>query len=331
MAEETQAPEENSLAAFMEPVLAVFRPEDTVGAVIERLREVSRQQLFTYAYVADPAGKLIGVVVMRELLFASKEDRLESIMLTDPFFLKPEAKILDVIPEIAVRQYPQYPVCDDSRRLIGTVRGAKLFEAQAIEISAQPGSMVGVEKEERLATPWPKSFRFRHPWLQLNLLTAFVAGAVVSLFQETIDEMVILAAFLPVVAGQSGNTGCQALAVTLRGMTLGDFKKNGGRQLVAKEALLGLMNGFFVGFSAAFGMYALASYQGHQHPAGLAAIVLVAMTGSCVISGISGAMVPLTLRKLGADPATASSIFLTTMTDVASMGLLLSLATMLLV
>jgi magnesium transporter len=113
-----------------------------------------------------------------------------------------------------------------------------MFEEQAFEISAQPGSMVGVEKEERLSTPWPRSLKFRHPWLQLNLLTAFVAGGVVSLFQKTIDELVILAVFLPVLAGQSGNTGCQALAVALRGLTLGDLKSGQERNLVIKEALL---------------------------------------------------------------------------------------------
>src|SRR5436189_3707046 len=100
--------------------------------------------------------------------------------------------------------------------------------------------MVGVEKEEKLSTPWTRSFKYRHPWLQLNLLTAFVAGAVVSVFQNTIDQLVILAAFLPVLAGQSGNTGCQALAVTLRGMTLGELKSNGIQKLLFKEDFLGL-------------------------------------------------------------------------------------------
>ena len=110
--------------------------------------------------------------------------------------------------------------------------------------------MVGVEKEERLSTPWPRSLRFRHPWLQLNLLTAFLAAAVVGAFQGTIDRLVVLAVFLPVLAGQSGNTGCQALAVTLRGLTLGELRHGGGRRLVLKEALLGLLNGALVGLTA---------------------------------------------------------------------------------
>jgi magnesium transporter len=224
------------------------------------------------------------------------------------------------------RHYPVYPVCDGGR-LVGLVRGGVLFQEQAIEISAQPGAMVGVEKEERLSTPWPTSLKYRHPWLQLNLLTAFVAAGVVGVFQKTIDELVILALFLPVLAGQSGNTGCQALAVALRGMTLGELRPGRERALVMKEGLLGLLNGTFVGITAGIGMFVVARSQQNPHAPVLALVVMMAMIGSCVVSGLSGALIPLTLKKLGADPATASSIFLTTATDVASMGLFLSLAT----
>jgi magnesium transporter len=204
-----------------------------------------------------------------------------------------------------------------------------MFEEQAFEISAQPGKMVGVDREERLATPWKRSLLFRHPWLQLNLLTAFLAAAVVGMFQDTIDRVVILALFLPVLAGQSGNTGCQALAVALRGLTLGELKPGKEKALVMKEGLLGLLNGGLVGLTAGLGMYVVATLQKNPSAPVLALIVFMAMIGSCVVSGISGALIPLTLRKLGADPATASSIFLTTATDVASMGLFLGLATLL--
>jgi magnesium transporter len=121
--------------------------------------------------------------------------------------------------------------------------------------------MVGVTKEERLSTPWPRSLLARHPWLQLNLLTAFVAAGVVAIFQHTLDKLVILAVFLPVLAGQAGNTGCQTLAVALRGMTLGEFKSGKERALVLKEGLLGLVNGILVGISAGVGMYIFAAMQ----------------------------------------------------------------------
>jgi magnesium transporter len=251
-------------------------------------------------------------------------------MLKQPFSLRPATPVLEAMKQVLNRHYPVYPVCDDAGNLIGLVRGQAMFEEQAYEISAQPGTMVGVDKEERLVTPWPRSLKFRHPWLQLNLLTAFVAAAVVGIFQDTVDRIVILALFLPVLAGQSGNTGCQALAVTLRGMTLGELRKGKEKALIAKEALLGFLNGALVGVSAGAGMYVVARMQNNDNALALGVIVMVAMIGSCMVSGLSGALIPLTLRRLGADPATASSIFLTTATDVASMGMLLGLATLLL-
>jgi magnesium transporter len=248
-------------------------------------------------------------------------------MLRDPFALRPETPLMDALRAVLSRHYPVYPVCDEGGRLVGIVRGQTLFEQQAFEISAQAGTMVGVEKEERLTTPWWRSLRSRHPWLQLNLLTAFVAAAVVGYFQDTIDKIVVLAVFLPVLAGQSGNTGCQALAVTLRGMTLGELDAAKVRPLIMKEAWLGFLNGVLVGLSAGIGMWVVARAQQNEDALLLALVTMAAMIGSCICSGISGAIVPLTLRRLGADPATASSIFLTTATDVASMGLFLGLAT----
>jgi magnesium transporter len=298
-----------------------------VAQAVERLRAIVKKALVTYAWVVDAQGKLIGVVAFRELLFAKDEQPLTELMVKDPFSLKPDLPVVDAMKAALKWHLPVYPVVDGSGRLVGTVRGQSLFEHQAFELSAQAGAMVGVEKEERLATPWLRSLKMRHPWLQLNLLTAFLAAAVVGTFQSTLDQLVILAVFLPVLAGQSGNTGCQALAVALRGITLGELQPERAKAVIAKEALLGMLNGLLVGTTAGIGMLIYASLQGNDHAFLLAGIVLLAMVGACTVSGITGCVVPLTLRKFGADPATASSIFLTTATDVVSMGLFLSLAT----
>ncbi|WP_434782230.1 magnesium transporter [Ferrovum myxofaciens] len=135
--------------------------------------------------------------------------------------------------------------------------------------------------------------------------------------------------FLPVLADQACNTGSQALAITLRGIALGDLESGKERALVRKEALLGLLNGALVGLVAATGMYGVATTQHLQSAPMLSSVVFLAMIGSCFISGICGAVVPLILKRLGADPATASSIFLTTATNIVSMGMLLGLATVL--
>jgi magnesium transporter len=314
---------------MMEPVYAAFAPDATVGRAIEALHELVRLAFITYIYVVDDEERLLGIVTMRDLLFNERAAALRDVMLTDVFSLHAPMTLDEAMKQVLDRHYPVYPVVDAENRIRGLVRGQSMFEARAFEISAQPGSMVGVEKEERMGTPWQRSLMMRHPWLQLNLLTAFLAAAVVGIFQDTVDRVVILALFLPVLAGQSGNTGCQALAVTLRGLTIGELKPGAERALVGKEAGLGLLNGAGVGVIAAIGMYITASGQHAPHAFLLAFVVFAAMVGSCVASGLSGAMVPLTLKRLGFDPATASSIFLTTATDVVSMGMLLGLAALL--
>jgi len=319
---------EGTIGRLMEPPTAIFGPNDTVGEVSQKVRELVKKIFVTYCFVCEPSRKLVGIVTMRDLLVSDPKQKLSEIMLKDPFSLRPQLPLMEGMKLVLNRHFPLYPICNDDNKLIGLVRGQAMFEEQAIEISAQAGTMVGIHKEERLATPWPTSLKLRHPWLQLNLLTAFVAAAVVGVFQGTLEKIVVLAVFLPVLAGQSGNTGCQALAVTLRGMVLGELKTGSERPLVVKEALLGLLNGALVGLVAGTGMWFVAHRQHNEHALLLGAIVVLAMIGSCIISGISGAMIPLALRRLGADPATASSIFLTTATDVASMGIFLTLATM---
>ncbi|HUP97942.1 MAG TPA: magnesium transporter [Usitatibacter sp.] len=317
-----------TIGHMMEAPLAVFRPDMTVGEAVEALRPLVRTAFVTYVYVVNEDRHLVGLVTMRDLLFNDRSARLDEVMLKTPFSLRPDLEVPDAMKLTVNRHYPQYPVCDAQGRLVGLVRGAALFELEAFEITAQAGSMVGVDKEERISTPISQSFKFRNPWLLINLVTAFAAGGVVAVFQGTVDKLVILATFLPVLAGQSGNTGCQALAVTVRGITLGDIKPGGAKSLVSKEAMLGLANGAVTGIICGLAMYLLAAHQDSPHAFTLAVVVMLAMIGSCAISGISGAMVPLALKRLGADPATASSIVVTTATDVASMGLMLGLATL---
>lgn len=325
-------PAPDSLSELTEPIPFSVEIGTTVAAAVEALRRVDVPTEVTYLYVTDGDGKLVGLTVIRDLLLAASEAKIDEIMLPEPFALTADMPLTEACKAAVRRHYPVYPVVDAERRLLGQVRGWRLFEQQVIEISAQSGKMVGVSKEERADTPLLSSFTKRHPWLQLNLLTAFVAAFVVGSFAGTIERIVALAAFLPVLAGQSGNTGCQALAITLRGLALGDVEKRSRLKLVTKEAALGVANGLVVGLVAAAAMWFYASRQpeaASQAPL-LALVIVLAMVGSCLMSGVSGVLIPLILRRLGADPAVASAIFLTTVTDIVGMGLMLGLATLLL-
>jgi magnesium transporter len=319
------------VSELMETARGAMPGSTTVAQAIEFLRNAENVGDITYLYVIDAQGKLQGLVVMRDMLIARPETRIDSIMLPNPFSLAPDMSLGDAVKAAVKRHYPVYPVSDAQDKLVGIVRGWKLFERQAVEITAQSGQMVGVRKEERVTSDIWTSFRLRHPWLQLNLLTAFLAGFVVSLFEGTIAQIVALAAFLPILAGQSGNTGCQALAITLRGMTLGDLEGYPIRKLILKEVTLGAMNGVLTGAVAGAAMWWTASRNAEEAARApmLALVILLAMTGSCMASGFFGVLVPSLLKRAGADPATASSIFLTTGTDIAGMGLMLTLATML--
>ncbi|HZZ41501.1 MAG TPA: magnesium transporter [Tepidisphaeraceae bacterium] len=317
-----------SIGRMMDPPVGILPPDISAAEAVTRLREMVKHALITYGFICNPDGFLVGILVMRDLLLADPNERLDHIMLKNPFSLDPKMKALDAMRAVLDRHYPVYPVCDVSGVFIGLVRGQTLFQQEAIEISAQAGAMVGVEKEERISTPWQRSLRYRHPWLQLNLLTAFLAAGIVSMFSTTIARIGVLAAFLPVMNGQTANTGCQSLAVTLRGMILGELKPGQHWPVVIKEACLGTANGLLVGMMAGLGMICFAHFQHAEHPYKLALVVCIAMSGSCLAAGISGACVPLLLRKLGFDPVTASSIFLTTATDIASTYALLGLATL---
>ncbi|HWU68120.1 MAG TPA: magnesium transporter [Stenotrophobium sp.] len=313
---------------MMEPASGVLPPQTTAAEAIAWLRSAERTDEMTYLYVVDAQNRLQGLVVMRDLMLAQPEQTLEMLMLRQPFSLRVDQPLAEAAHDAIKRHYPVYPVCD-AGTLVGLVRGWRLLEHQMVEISAQSGRMVGVTGEEDLETPVWAAFRMRHPWLQLNLLTAFMAAFVVGSFADTISRIVALAVFLPVLSSQSANTGCQALAITLRGFAFGDILRQPVLRLFTKEIALGALNGLMTGAIAGAAMWWTAAHGGNPHAPMLALVVLVAMVVACSLSGVSGVVVPLLLKRFDADPATASSIFLTTITDIASMGLMLGLAAVL--
>ncbi|MCK4710260.1 MAG: magnesium transporter, partial [Gammaproteobacteria bacterium] len=203
---------EDSIGRLMEKPCCIIKSGTSVRDTIEEVRRlVNGGNPMTYVYVTDEKEVLQGIVVLRDLMLASPDQTIDEVSIDKPFYLKPETSISDAMQATVRRHFPVYPVCDDKLRLVGTVKGNLLFEEHAFNLSAQSGRMVGVVKEERLHTPWFTSLKYRHPWLQFNLLTAFLAAAVISMFEDTITQLVLLVAFLPVLAGQSGNTGCQSL------------------------------------------------------------------------------------------------------------------------
>ena len=317
---------EETVGELMTNAPAILPAANTVAEALAFLVKSTDISEISYIFATEDE-RLVGVVGMRDLLLAKPSQTLADIMLKKPFAFHPDTPVHEAIGEVLYRHYHMYPVVDDDGRIVGVVHGWKLYERIASEISGQAGSQYGVDKEEQVSTSILQAFRMRHPWLQINLIPAFAAAFVVGLFEDTITQIVALAVFLPVLAGQSGNTGCQALAITLRGITLGQLRDYSVRKLLRKESALGALNGAVVGIIAGSAMFGYALATDSVQPLLLGIVVFLAMTGACIGSGVFGVLVPLTLRRFGADPATASSIFLTTFTDILGMGLMLFLAT----
>ncbi len=315
-----------TVGELMQPAALVLNENQTIEDTIAQIKTIHKQKQFTYGMIVDDANVLTGVLVFKDVFYHKLNEKIKDICFKNPICLDAEADILEAYNKIASEQIPEFPVVDSERKLLGTLRGKHVVDAYAIKISAQSGLMVGASPEEGIDSSYIKGIKLRGPWLLINLVTAFVAGGVVGYFQDTIDQIVLLAMFLPILAGQSGNTGAQALAVLIREMTLGEVESKITKQLY-KESIMGLVHGFVTGGICAIVMYWLATQQNNPHAFALAIIILISMVASCIISGLMGAFVPVTLKKFGADPAAASSIFLTTGTDVVSMGVMLFLAT----
>jgi magnesium transporter len=266
--------------------------------------------------------------VLKDIFLNPPDKTLAEVMIRPPFFLTPETGLLDAMKSVVSRHYPVYPVCDAEQRIVGIVRGHSLFEQQSYVISAQAGSMVGVRAQERLSTRWLDSVRFRQPWLQINLGLTLLSALVIGYFQGIIGQLVILAVFFPVVTSQARNTGAQTMAITLRGLSTGEWNRGETLRVLCKETSLGLVNGLLVGLVSGL-ILAWQAQGGTGSPVMLGFAMVAAMTLSCGLSGLMGVLIPLILRWFGADPALAATILLTTFATTVSQALFLGLAALL--
>lgn len=274
-------------------------------------------------FIVDENSTLKRMLNLHDLLFAKANTKLSELTKTIPCFVNMmEPK--ENLPELFEKyRLDDIPVVDADHRLVGIVRYDALYKVSKEEAMTDLQTMVGVSKDERALSPVTHSIKKRLPWLCINLLTAFLAAATVGLFEGTIAKFTALAVLLPIVAGQSGNTGAQALAVTMRGLALREIRVTQWLRIFNKESYLGLVNGLAIALITALSVvFWSGSY-------GLGLIIGISMIIAMVIASIAGAAVPLVLTKCGMDPAQSSSIILTTVTDVMGFLSFLGIATLL--
>ena len=310
----------DTAGALMDPRITAFGPDTTVDEALQKMRTFKEKELGAI-YLTDATGKLAGTVPLGEIATAAPEVRLRDLVRGAPVAVYVHASRHEVVEALNEQRVATLPVVDAEQRLVGVIRYRALVTAAEAEASMQLQTMVGVSKEERSTSPVSFAIHQRLPWLEINLATAFLAAFVVGLFEDTIARYTALAVLMPVVAGQSGNSGLQALAVTVRGLALREIRPRHWPRALVKELGVGLFNGFAVALTTMLGVTIW------SHSLGLTVVIGLAMLCAMTIAGLAGAAIPLLLKALRQDPALSSSIILTTVTDVAGFLSFLGLAT----
>ncbi|MCL4810599.1 MAG: magnesium transporter, partial [Thermoanaerobaculia bacterium] len=302
-------------------VLAL-RPRITAAEALARLRDLGHKSI-SRIFLVDPAEVLVGSVRVRDLAVAEPSARLQELMVEGPAGVPVTADREEVSEVLERERVASLPVVDFEGRLVGVLAYDVLIDAARDDATVDMQAMVGAGREERALSPIRFAVKKRLPWLQVNLLTAFLAASVVGLFESTIASFTALAVLLPVVAGQSGNTGAQALAVTMRGLALREIRARQWLRVCMKESGVALLNGLAVALTTSLAVFLW------SRSIGLALVIGSSMVISMVVAGLSGAATPMALTALGQDPAQSSSIILTTVTDVVGFFSFLGIATLL--
>jgi len=313
---------ENSAGSLMNTRFLLLNENLTVREVLHRIRKF-KPRFTRQLYTVDSEGRPQGMIEMHRLALAESDDLLINLMNPVPSLVTATATREEVVEQLESHRITDLPVLDIAGRLIGIIHYDALVEAVREESSIDILTMVGASRDERALSPIRFVVSKRLPWLSINLLTAFLAASVVGLFESTIAQFTALAVLLPVVAGQSGNTGAQALAVTMRGLALREIGTSQWLRVAWKEVGAAFINGTSIAVLTMLGVLIWSS------SIGLALVIGSSMIIAMVAAAFSGAIIPVILASLGQDPAQSSSIILTTVTDVVGFFAFLGIATLL--
>lgn len=338
-------PDEQTVALLQEmeesddvaPLLAY--PEDSAGGIMNSPRHMLRRQMTVtqamaflreyyadehdlyYLYVLDRYRRLVGIVSLRALVLALPDQTLDEIMDRDVLTVHPDDDQEEVARLLARYNLLALPVVDDNNHLLGLVSVDDVVDVLEEEATEDIYRLAQVSEEAEVFSPLPRAIRNRLPWLTINMGTAFISSSVVALFKGTIAQVAILAALMPIVAAQGGNAGNQSMTIVVRSLALGEIELRDVWKVLRHELAIGFLHGAFLGL-----LVGLVAFLWIGNPA-LGAVIGAAMLGNLTIAALMGVLVPITLRRLGVDPALASSVFVTATTDVVGFALFLGLAT----
>ncbi len=312
---------EQTAGRIMNPSVFALSEDLTVGEAITALQSSRDVEMVFYLYVVDARRHLVGVTSLRRLLLVAPETPLKRIMTPDVISVRVDTDQEEVARLVASYNLLAVPVADEENKLVGVITVDDVIDVIKDEATEDLLRLAGVSGDERVGTPAVEALRKRLPWLGINLATAFLAASVVALFEGTIRQATALAVFMPIVAGMGGNAGTQTLTVVVRGLALGELSWTNARKALLKEVAVGLGNGIILGMMAA----AVAWLAKGDPMLGL--LLGMAMVCNMVVAATAGTLVPLGLKALKIDPALASSVFITTFTDVVGFATFLGFAT----
>src|SRR5580765_5222123 len=306
---------------IMNPNVFALSEDMTVGEAITALQSSRDVEMVFYLYIVDARRHLVGVISLRRLLLVSPETPLKRIMTADPIAARVDVDQEEVARLVASYNLLAIPVVEEANKLVGIITVDDVIDVIKDEATEDVYRLAGVAGDDRVFSTAAESLRKRVPWLEVNLFTAFIAAAVVGLFQHTISGWIALAVFMSVPAGMGGNAATQTLAVIVRGIALGELTWSNSRKALVKEILVGIGNGLATGLIAA-----VAAWVTKADPM-LGLLLAMAMICNMLVATVAGTLVPLGLKALKIDPALASAVFITTFTDVVGFASFLGFAT----
>ena len=314
--------EEQTAGRIMNPNVFALSEDMTVGQAIAELQGARDVEMVFYLYVVDERRHLVGVTSLRRLLLVSPETPLKRIMTADLISARVDTDQEEVARQVASYNLLAIPVVDQENKLVGIITVDDVIDVIKDEATEDILRLAGVSGDESVFTSPMESLKLRFPWLAVNLGTAFLAASVVALFEHTISQLTVLAVFMPIVAGMGGNAATQTLTVIVRGIALGELTWSNARKALIKEVTVGVGNGLATGIIAAV---VVSLFRGDPV---IGVLLGVAMLFNLLVAAMAGTLIPLGLKAMKIDPALASTVFITTCTDVVGFGSFLGLATL---
>ena len=312
---------EDSAGGIMTTEFIIFKQDMTIKDTLKEIKKMApKNELLDTLFISDNTRKVVGTVELRDVLINDNDTILADIASKNFISVEPEVDQEEVAAMFRKYDLTVLPVVNKKQIILGIITVDDVMDVMVEEQTEDILKMGGVAKEETLNSTFWESVKLRLPWLVINLLTAFLAALTVKAFEGTIAKVVALSSTMSMVTGMGGNAGTQTVSIIIRNIAMGNIELKDALPQLKKEILLGLVNGLVIGIitGIAVGMIYKSVYLG--------IIILLAMVGNLIVSGIFGLLVPLVLQKLKVDPALSSSIFLTTATDVLGFFIFLSLA-----